>query len=69
VLGAVRKAVKDSVRDEGHAGDGESGESFKGDVFKDTEMIVRHFSVPCVGVYSSDASGSGAHQRHTYEFN
>jgi hypothetical protein len=38
VLGAVRKAVKDSVRDEGHAGDGESGESFEGDVFKDNPI-------------------------------
>ena len=38
MLGAVRKAVKDSVREEGHAGDGESGESFKGDVFKDNPI-------------------------------
>ena len=34
----VRKAVKDSVRDEGHAGDGESGENFRGDFFKDNPI-------------------------------
>ena len=38
MLGAVRKAVKDSVRDEGHAGDGESGENFRGDFFKDNPI-------------------------------
>ena len=47
----VRKAVKDSVRDEGHAGDGESGENFRGDFSRTTrshrprrtKVIVRHF--------------------------
>ncbi len=34
----VRKAVKDSVRDEGHAGDGESGGNFGRNFFKDSAI-------------------------------
>ena len=67
----VRKAVKDSVRDEGHAGDGESGENFRGDFFKDNpiasaatyqsdrEALSRYRALECAAQTTAAAALSG----------